>query len=294
MSKLLSRLKPFCVILTLGVGACGVARMLGSEKTSGRLFSHKLHIQDQQLECATCHTRAEKEDQAGMPTSLKKCMVCHEGEDEKKPDDRKLAALLGRSRVDERHRPPEDVKFSHRRHVAEAKVSCTECHRGIESSAGITDEVSLDMEACMDCHTRKSASNDCSTCHTTTRTDVPPPNHRLNWKQNHGPVMRTADDGRYENRCTLCHTEESCSTCHQDEPPKSHTNFWRLKGHGMAAGVDRTACATCHREDFCDRCHTRRRRSATSLRGAVPARTTARTAMFRRRPPRPACSATRI
>lgn len=256
MRKLPNRLKPFLLFLTLGMGACGISGIFSSENPQGRLFSHRLHVQDQQLECLACHAKAEKEDKAGMPASLKKCMTCHEGEDESKPPERKLKALLGEkpewSKVTE---IPAEVRFSHKRHVVDAKVGCAECHEGIEKSAGITADVRVEMEDCMDCHASKGASNDCSTCHSETRTDTPPPNHRLNWKQNHGPVMRSADDTRYENRCSLCHTQEHCSSCHQDEAPRSHTNFWRLTGHGTAAGVDRSACVTCHRPDFCDRCH---------------------------------------
>ena len=58
-----------------------------------------------------------------------------------------------------------------------------------------------------------------------------------------------------ENRCSLCHTESTCAACHQDTPPDNHNNFWRLRGHGVQARVDRDSCATCHRTDFCDRCH---------------------------------------
>jgi len=255
MSQWKNRLKPFFVILALGVGACGVARLAGDKSASGRIFSHKIHVTDQALECSTCHTKAEKEDHAGMPAGLKKCMVCHEGGDEEKPENRKLAALVGeKPEWSNVTAMPEDVKFSHKRHVTDAKVACNECHKGIESSTGITDEVALNMDTCMDCHTKKNASNECSTCHTSTRLETPPPNHRLNWKQNHGPVMRTADDG-FGNKCSLCHTQESCEACHSIEAPASHTDFWRHRMHTISAQTDRSQCATCHRDDFCDRCH---------------------------------------
>ena len=57
------------------------------------------------------------------------------------------------------------------------------------------------------------------------------------------------------NRCALCHTQSTCVTCHQDQPPQNHNNFFRNRGHGVAASMDRRNCATCHRSDFCNRCH---------------------------------------
>ncbi|MBI2920842.1 MAG: cytochrome c3 family protein [Planctomycetes bacterium] len=252
----MSKLKPFCVILTLLVGACGVTRLLGNSKPPPRLFNHKKHVTDEGLECASCHNKATKEDGAGMPVSLKKCMLCHEGIDEQKGEGRHLADLLGEKPVwDLQLSQPEDIKFSHKRHVTDAGVACAECHKDIETNTAISPDMKLTMDDCMSCHTQKKASTECLTCHTEMRDDVPPPSHRLNWIRNHGPVIRTADDSNYENRCDLCHRQDHCTKCHQDEPPANHTNFWRLKGHSVSASVDRSRCATCHQDDSCDRCH---------------------------------------
>lgn len=252
----LRRLRPFTLFLTIGLGACGVARIFSSAEEPGRLFSHKLHVQGQDLTCKSCHGKAEKEDQAGMPTSLKKCMLCHEGEDEKKPEDRKLAALLGEKPVwssftDE----GEDIKFSHKEHVVEGKLDCAQCHPGMEQNESVTSSLRLSMKQCMDCHASRQVSNDCLTCHKTMRKDTPPASHSLNWQRSHGQVMRSKDRGRLDADCALCHTEESCNICHSIESPQSHNNHWRLRQHGIAAEVDRTACATCHQEDSCIRCH---------------------------------------
>ena len=37
--------------------------------------------------------------------------------------------------------------------------------------------------------------------------------------------------------------------------PRNHTNYWRQRGHGLTAQLDRMSCATCHRTDACERCH---------------------------------------
>jgi hypothetical protein len=43
--------------------------------------------------------------------------------------------------------------------------------------------------------------------------------------------------------------------CHRSEPPESHNVFWHLRGHGIAAMIDRENCAACHETDSCDQCH---------------------------------------
>jgi hypothetical protein len=56
--------------------------------------------------------------------------------------------------------------------------------------------------------------------------------------------------------CSLCHDEqESCESCHTQNPPKDHTLAWRRKTHGLEATWDRASCAVCHEEDSCLKCH---------------------------------------
>ncbi|MBI4564687.1 MAG: cytochrome c3 family protein [Planctomycetes bacterium] len=242
--------------LAISLGACGLLKFLGLEKEPERPFSHLKHGKEQDLECQSCHTKAAKGAEAGMPVSLKKCMLCHEGIDEKQPPERKLAALYPGEKPawSEVTKLPDEVIFSHKVHL-DKKVGCAECHRGIEESASITEAVRVRKEACMGCHAERQASNECSTCHTAIRKERSPQSHGLSWKETHGKVVRLGMEDPPENRCSLCHTESTCTSCHRDEPPKNHTHFWRIQGHAVAVGVDRSSCATCHRTDFCDRCH---------------------------------------
>jgi hypothetical protein len=94
----------------------------------------------------------------------------------------------------------------------------------------------------------------CAVCHKQIRTDQKPPSHQLAWTRLHGDTVRNAGS-KIENRCRLCHTEASCSTCHREQAPANHTGFWRYRGHGVAVDTNRSSCAVCHRSDFCDRCH---------------------------------------
>ncbi len=94
----------------------------------------------------------------------------------------------------------------------------------------------------------------CSTCHTQVNKNWAPPSHKENWKKHHGQVAR-ANTGETVNTCSVCHEQETCAKCHKDEPPDNHTAFWRTRGHGIQASMDRESCAACHRSDSCETCH---------------------------------------
>ena len=53
----------------------------------------------------------------------------------------------------------------------------------------------------------------------------------------------------------MCHEESSCDSCHRDEMPANHNNYWRRRAHGLTARMDRENCAACHEPNYCDRCH---------------------------------------
>ena len=96
---------------------------------------------------------------------------------------------------------------------------------------------------------------ECSICHDDGRTrDTRPSWHDTNWVKEHGKVVM-----RYgfkaQSTCTVCHTEEQCTKCHQQNPPENHNMYWKLRGHGLTMGLNRNQCAACHRSDFCERCH---------------------------------------
>lgn len=95
----------------------------------------------------------------------------------------------------------------------------------------------------------------CTDCHEDGRTkETPPASHDPAWKRNHGKFM-----GQYGFKksvvCTVCHTESKCATCHQQEKPRDHNEFFRLRSHGLSVGLDRSRCLACHNADFCERCH---------------------------------------
>ncbi len=253
MRALRANVNIFGTILLLAAGGCVVLQSLGIFNT-GLTFSHQKHVKGEGLECQNCHSKAATADLAGMP-SKKKCMTCHEGGDEQKPPEKHVETLFkdGDTLQAKVTTLPVDVVFSHKTHVAK-EIACAECHRGIEENTRVTEGIKVTMKACMACHAEKKVAADCATCHKEIRKDRPPASHQVAWKKLHGQEAR-AEEINGEHRCAMCHTESTCSQCHQNEPPENHTNQWRHQGHTVAAEMDRKQCATCHQSDSCDRCH---------------------------------------
>jgi len=220
-------------------------------------FPHAVHVEEG-LECADCHPGTPETDEPGMPAQAQ-CRLCHEDIDEEKPPEKRIAALFappaqgGAFLAVHAARVDPEVIFSHARHAA-AVEDCAACHAGIAESVRIGPEMHLSMDDCMACHASMGAPNECATCHTEIRTDVAPATHAENWTKVHGQFVRWPSE-ELADRCVLCHTESTCTSCHADTPPENHNHFWRIRGHGIAAEIDRDNCATCHRPDSCEACH---------------------------------------
>jgi len=254
-----SRVQLLLAALVLAASACGVIReIFPSLGPKPRPFNHEAHIV-RGLSCLDCHETAEKEVRAGMPGKAF-CMNCHEDLDKEpgKPLDKKVAAFLdaeGNPVWSRFTAQSEDIRFSHKVH-AEKKVACGACHAGIDKDTGLVPGLVQRMSSCTTCHDKVAPSkNDCATCHVRTDRLTPPANHRQLWMQMHGLCSRQGAAAATANDCSLCHRSDSCTTCHQTQPPRDHTDFWRLKAHGIAAGIDRSRCQTCHTSDGCNRCH---------------------------------------
>lgn len=96
--------------------------------------------------------------------------------------------------------------------------------------------------------------------HATAQERIPfprPDTHGRAWVESHGAEasMTMSDPGSAGRQCLTCHVKSDCISCHSTRPPRDHTHFWRLQGHGLAAGANRERCAACHRQDYCVRCH---------------------------------------
>ena len=198
------------------------------------IYSHRVH-HDAKVACAECHQDVTKIEDCSKATdqlrvTMRRCMECH--------------ARLPLAE----EAPPAPPKSAGAAAPADGLA-------GAAGSAGAAEAAGAPFP-----YTAKRASrasvvaNDCAVCHREIRKDAPPPSHRLGWKRFHGQAARDAGPSM-AGRCSLCHTEASCSSCHREEAPASHTQLWKDRGHGVAVGIDRSACATCHASDACDRCH---------------------------------------
>ncbi len=130
-------------------------------------FNHKIHAEND-LECLDCHPYYEEQASSGRPT-LETCMACHEEPlGESKAERRLIEHIesgeeIGWQRL---YRVPEDVYFSHRRHVVLGNIECNSCHGDIgESSRPPSKPLKVTMKKCMKCHEEEEASNDCIACH---------------------------------------------------------------------------------------------------------------------------------
>ena len=128
-------------------------------------YSHKVHLK-LGLQCKDCHKNPDPGEVMGLPASTT-CMNCHKAVKAESPHIQKIAesAKSGKPlpwvRV---YQIPSYVFFSHRAHV-EAGATCQNCHGPVAERDVIAKEVDISMGACMDCHRKMKASNDCTYCH---------------------------------------------------------------------------------------------------------------------------------
>lgn len=116
-------------------------------------FSHQHHAGGIGIDCRYCHTSVEVSSSAGIPPT-KTCINCHSQIWSTSPylepvrasfrDDQPLRWI----RV---HDLPDFVYFNHSSHVNKG-VGCETCHGRVDRMPLITQQASLQMEWCLDCH----------------------------------------------------------------------------------------------------------------------------------------------
>jgi len=162
--------------LTLAAAAAMLSAYAGASSSEGNSpvqpvkFPHPVHVQTLKMNCVYCHFSANKSPDPGMP-AMSTCMGCHTVI-AAKPEIQKLAAFWNKKepvpwvRI---HKLPEYVHFPHMRHV-NAGVSCQTCHGNVQNMAQVSQQASLNMGWCINCHVGRSnppfkARYDCATCH---------------------------------------------------------------------------------------------------------------------------------
>jgi menaquinone reductase, multiheme cytochrome c subunit len=151
-------------------------QVLYSEKAQPINFDHPLHVEDQGLECESCHTYREDGSYNGLP-SLESCMECHM--DVMDPDNPNDVKFIEEYVNQEREIPwlvyqmqPDNVYFSH---IVHQGFECTECHVDVSTMKQLPpykqnrlstySKDTMKMWQCERCHAENGASNACFVCH---------------------------------------------------------------------------------------------------------------------------------
>ncbi len=120
------------------------------------------------LACLDCHSRADQQAAAGIP-SVRKCMLCHEKLATGKPDVRKVREYAARGIEIPWQRvygfsPSALVKFRHAPHYR-ARIDCATCHGDVAKTTVAVLAVKHTMGTCLSCHRQYKATEDCAACH---------------------------------------------------------------------------------------------------------------------------------
>lgn len=136
-------------------------------------YSHELHAGKYKINCLYCHSGADKSKQATIP-SASTCMNCHahvtasknyDGKvspeiqkiynavgwdaDKKAYDPTKPQSPIKWVRI---HNLPDLAYFNHSQHVKVGKVECQACHGPIETMKVVSQQSTLQMGWCINCH----------------------------------------------------------------------------------------------------------------------------------------------
>jgi hypothetical protein len=116
-------------------------------------FSHKHHVSGLGIDCRYCHTAVEQSAFAGIPSTAI-CMNCHSQIWTNSPmlepvrESYRTGRPLRWTRV---HNLAEFAYFDHSIHVNKG-VGCATCHGRVDQMPLVSQERSLLMEWCLECH----------------------------------------------------------------------------------------------------------------------------------------------
>jgi len=126
---------------------------VGYTPTQPVQYSHKFHVGELKLDCRYCHTGVENTAIAGVPPT-QTCMNCHTVI---KKDSLSIAKVINSWNTNQPiewvrvHKSPDFVYFDHSAHV-KVGVGCNSCHGDVASMEVISQEESLSMAWCLECH----------------------------------------------------------------------------------------------------------------------------------------------
>jgi len=125
---------------SLIVGWVVFPKLLYSKKEQPFDFNHALHVEDQGMDCESCHYFREDGSYAGIP-KLAQCRDCHEDVQGETEDE---AIFVNEYVLKDREVPwlvyskqPPCVFFSHAAHVKSGGMECSTCHGPVGESTGL-------------------------------------------------------------------------------------------------------------------------------------------------------------
>lgn len=130
-------------------------------------FNHSVH--NEILDCDTCHEYYSERDHSGLP-SLSLCLDCHEEALTESDEEQKLLEIGATgtpAEFQKLFRLPDNVFYSHRRHVSLGELECAICHGEIAMTETPPEVplVRISMKFCMDCHEERNVRDTCTSCH---------------------------------------------------------------------------------------------------------------------------------
>jgi hypothetical protein len=132
-------------------------------------FSHRIHAGINKIPCEFCHEYARRSENSGVPP-IERCEGCHSGVAEqvalqpvRKPwiDRQQSPFEIRWNRV---YTLPDFVRFWHMPHI-HAGLACQTCHGPVETMDRVTPTIEINMGFCINCHSSRGVSIQCSTCH---------------------------------------------------------------------------------------------------------------------------------
>jgi c(7)-type cytochrome triheme protein len=180
------------------------------------IFSHRYHLDEEDLACADCHDGVEA-SLAGtdnlLPT-MDTCGTCHDVEAE--------------DNCVQCHRNAEDPagfplitdysqKFAHAVHVP-AGLECSTCHEAVLTKEEYDGRSAIPtMVGCVDCHDDRAVESECATCHLP-EDELLPSSHLVGFVRAHSDLARRgAHSSLGDKTCATCHQDEFCQDCHEGE-----------------------------------------------------------------------------
>ena len=133
-------------------------------------FNHKIHIENVGLNCKDCHLNVETMARASIPT-FELCQNCHNEQPiSNSPVEKEVLQYVAEKKEIpwvQVYSVPEQVYFSHRRHVKIGGLECSSCHGNVAvQMTPVSDQVvPVTMENCIGCHKQHKVTNDCLACH---------------------------------------------------------------------------------------------------------------------------------